>query len=194
MKPQFFATQIDLRKWFVENHEKEDELILGYYKKASGIPSVDWPQSVDEALCFGWIDGRRNSIDEKSYQIRFTKRRLTSHWSAVNIDKIKKLTEEGKMYPAGIEAWDKRDKRKQMKASYEQKEIKLAKKYRDQINANKQALKYFNKGIPPFYKKLSIHWVMSAKKEETRQRRLGQLIECCERGELLPAFRWSKKK
>ncbi len=194
MKPQFFPKPDELRIWFIENHQSETELFVGYYKKATGIPSIDWPESVDEALCFGWIDGRRNSIDDKSYQIRFTPRNPKSHWSAVNIDKIQKLIKEDKMYPAGMEAWEKRDKSKQMKASYEQEVVALSPEFLKALKKNKKAFEYFESGIAPFYKKLSIHWVMSAKKEETRERRLAKLIECCENRELLPAFRWSKKE
>jgi len=117
MELKFFSTQQELRKWFEKNHLVEKELILAYYKKGSGIPSVDWPQSVDEAICFGWIDGIRRSIDDKSYSIRFTPRREKSHWSVVNIKKVKKLIKENLMFPAGMQAWEKHDNKNSKKAS-----------------------------------------------------------------------------
>lgn len=193
MEPKFFPTPADLREWFIKHHLTETELIVGFYKKGTGLPSIDWPQSVDEALCFGWIDGRRNSIDDKSYQIRFTPRSPKSHWSAVNIEKIKHLTKAGLMYPAGLEIWEKRDKTNQMQASYEQKEVSLSKDFIKKIKSNKKAWDFFENQLQPFYKKLSIHWVMSAKKEETRLRRIEKLIACSAEGERLPQFKWSKK-
>ncbi len=188
MKPRFFATPYDLRKWFIENHEKESELIVGYYKKGTGLPSVDWPESVDEALCFGWIDGVRNRIDEKSYQIRFTPRRPKSHWSGVNIKKIEKLIEEKRMYPAGLKVWAERDKKNQKKASFEQKRVTLAREYKDQFKADPKAWAYFSKKLSPYSRKASIHWVMSAKQEKTRQRRLDILIEYSANGQKIPQF------
>ncbi len=193
MKPRFFATQDDLRRWFVENHQNETELIVGYYKKGSGLPSVDWPQSVDEAICFGWIDGIRRSIDEKSYQIRFTPRNPRSHWSGVNIRKVEKLIKEKKMYPAGLKVWEAHKRKNEMNASYEQKALTLDKKYEDQIKANPQAWAYFSEGLSPFFRKLSIHWVMSARKEETRQRRLHTLIEASAKGKKISQFQETKR-
>src|SRR6187401_135455 len=108
MTPTFFANQSDFRKWLQKNHKKETELVVGFYKVGSGKPSITWPQSVDEALCFGWIDGVRTSIDNERYQIRFTPRKPTSIWSAVNIKKIETLTEQGLMQPAGIAIFEKR--------------------------------------------------------------------------------------
>lgn len=192
LKPTFFATEQDLRKWFKKNHKDTEELIVGYYKKDSGIPSVDWPQSVDQALCFGWIDGIRKSIDDKSYQIRFTPRRENSHWSAVNIKKIEQLFKNDLMQPAGIDIWEKRDKKKIAQASYEQKTVKLDKSFEEKIKSNSKAWKYFS-SLAPSYKKQSIHWVMSAKQQETRLRRLGVLIESSENNEKIPAMRVSKK-
>ncbi|XOV94481.1 MAG: YdeI family protein [Bacteroidota bacterium] len=193
MDPKFFPKPEDLRKWFIENHETETELIVGYYKKSTGIPSIDWPQSVDEALCFGWIDGVRNGIDEKSYQIRFTPRRPKGHWSAVNIKKIEKLIEAKRMYPAGLKVWQERDKKNQKKASFEQKRVALAKEYKEQIKANPDAWVYFSKKLSPYFRKASIHWVMSAKQENTRQRRLGILIESSANGEKVPVLRLAGK-
>lgn len=193
MKALFFATQQDLRKWFIKNHLTAEEMIVGYYKKNSGIPSVDWPLSVDEALCFGWIDGIRKSIDDKSYQIRFTPRRANSHWSKVNIKKIELLLEKKLIYPAGIKAWEKRDKKKIAQASYEREIVKLDKAFEEKIKSNSKAWVYFN-NLAPSYKKQSIHWVMSAKQEKTRLSRLDVLISSSEKGEIIPPLKWSKKK
>src|ERR1700749_1534550 len=119
MEPTFFAKQADFRKWLTKNHEKQKELYVGFYKVGSGKPSITWPQSVDEALCFGWIDGVRKSIDEHSYYIRFTPRKPGSIWSAINIKKIEELTQKGLMYPMGIEAFGKRKENKSKVYAYE---------------------------------------------------------------------------
>ncbi len=193
MKPKYFKTPDDFRTWLDKNHDKIDELWVGYYKKATGKPSITWPESVDQALCYGWIDGLRKSVDDESYVIRFTPRKPTSHWSAVNLKKVDELIKQNLMQPSGLEIYNKRDKSKSAKASYEQEEIKLDKKFEDEIKKNKKAWDYFQK-IPPFYKKQTIHWVMSAKKEETRNRRLNTLIESSAKQEKIPPLRWAGKK
>lgn len=175
MKPIFFPKQSNLRTWFEKNHEKEKELLIGFYKKDSGKPSITWSESVDEALCFGWIDSIRRSIDEISYSIRFTPRNPKSIWSAVNIQKVKNLTKLGLMKPAGIEAFKKLDQNKSSIYSFEQRAITFDKKYESIFKRNKKAWKYFSSQVPS-YKKPVIHWVMSAKQEETRLRRLNILI------------------
>ena len=187
-KAIFFKTQKDLRKWFEKNHLSKGELILGYYKKATKKPSVDWSESVDEAICFGWIDGIRRKIDEESYSIRFTPRNPKSHWSAVNLEKVKRLTKEGLMYPAGVEAFKKMDPKNSKQFAYEQKNITLDKNYEAQIKANKKAWAFFEK-LAPSYRKVTIYWVMSAKQEATRQRRLKVLIESSEAGLKIPSLR-----
>ena len=175
MSPIFFAKQSDLRKWFEKNHEKQKELLVGFYKKDSGKASITWPQSVDEALCFGWIDGIRKSIDEVSYSIRFTPRNTKSIWSAINIKKVENLTKLGLMKPEGITAFKKLDQSKSIIYSFEQRVVKFDKNYETIFKNNKKAWKYFTNQIPS-YKKPAIHWVMSAKQEETRLRRLKFLI------------------
>jgi len=175
MRPVFFPEQSDLRKWFENNHEKEKELLVGFYKKDSGKPSITWPESVDEALCFGWIDGIRKSIDEISYTIRFTHRNPKSIWSAVNIKKVKDLTRLGLMRPAGIVAFKKLDQKKSKIYSFEQRAVKFDKKYENIFKRNKKAWNYFSSQVPS-YQKPAIHWVMTAKQEETRLRRLNILI------------------
>jgi len=173
--PTFFAKQLDFRKWLQKNHIKESELLVGFYKVGSGKPSMTWSQSVDEALCFGWIDGVRKSIDKDSYQIRFTQRRPTSIWSAINIKKIEELTKQGLMQPAGFASVEKRTESRSKIYSYEKDEVELTPKFKKQFKANKKAWEYF-RSLAPSYRKVSAHWVMSAKQETTRIKRLNQLI------------------
>lgn len=175
MTPIFFASQSDFRKWLQKNYKKETELLVGFYKVGSGKPSMTWPQSVDEALCFGWIDGVRKSIDKDSYQIRFTRRKPTSIWSAINIKKIEELIKKGLMQPAGLASFEKRTAGKSKIYSYEKDEVELTPRFRKQFKANKNAWDYFQ-SLAPSYRKVSMHWVMSAKQETTQIKRLNQLI------------------
>jgi uncharacterized protein YdeI (YjbR/CyaY-like superfamily) len=193
MKPKFFKNQLELRSWFEKNHHRENELLIGYYKKATGIASIDWPQSVDEALCFGWIDGIRKSINKNTYSIRFTPRKSNSHWSAVNIKKVSELKAKGLMRAKGLEAFEKMDAKNSKQASYEQNIIILDKEYEKQIKSNSKAWKYFSGKLAPSAKKQSIHWIMSAKKEETRLRRLQTLIKSSEANEKVPPLNINKK-
>ena len=194
MKPKFFAKPTNFRKWLDKNHEKVKEQWVGYYKKGTGKPSITWPESVDEALCYGWIDGLRKSIDDERYMIRFTPRKPKSHWSDVNIKRVTALKKLGLMQPAGLETFKKREGKKSRLASYEQKkEIKLSKEFENTIKANKKAWEYF-KSTAPSYKRQCIWWVMSAKREETKLKRLNTLIESCEQGEKIPPLRWGDKK
>src|SRR6478672_1484445 len=139
MTPTFFATKSDLRKWFEKNHDKEKELWLGFYKTSSGKPSIAWSESVDQALCFGWIDGVRKSLGKDSYVIRFTQRKPHSIWNAINIKKIKELTKLGLMYQAGIDVFNKRDEKKSRVYSFEQINIQLDKDFEKKFRQNKQA-------------------------------------------------------
>jgi uncharacterized protein YdeI (YjbR/CyaY-like superfamily) len=184
MIPHFFEKKSDLRKWFIKHHEDETELLVGFYKVATGKPSISWPDSVDEALCFGWIDGVRKSIDDTSYTIRFTKRKPTSIWSAVNIAKVEALTSQNLMYPAGLAAFSKRQEKKSAIYSYEKEAVDLAKPYEQQFKANKPAWEFF-KLQAPWYRKVITHWVMDAKQETTRASRLEKLIMACEAGKRL---------
>jgi uncharacterized protein YdeI (YjbR/CyaY-like superfamily) len=173
---QFFKTQKDWRKWLEKNHDRADELIVGFYKVDCGKPSITWKESVDEALCFGWIDGVRKRIDEERYQIRFTPRRPTSIWSAINIARVKELTELGLMHEAGLAAFAKRRDDKSAVYAYEQrKNPELSKEDLKKLKGNKKAWAFFSK-TPPSYQKLAFFWIISAKREETRQKRLNQLI------------------
>ncbi len=193
MKPKFFSNPTKFRNWLEKNHNRKDELIVGYYKVASGKPSMTWSESVDQALCYGWIDGIRRSICEISYCIRFTPRRPRSTWSAVNLKKIQVLTKLGLMNSEGIKAYKKRTTKNSEIYSHEQKYLKLKKEYEKKLKANKKAWAYFE-SLAPSYKKPTIWWVMSAKKEETQIRRLDILISSSSNGKLIPQLIWEKKK
>lgn len=171
-----FASLDKFRAWLEKNHDKEQELWVGYYKKDTGKPSITWPESVDQALCFGWIDGLRRRVNEEVYKIRFTLRRPKSHWSAVNIERVKELKKQGLMHPAGLAAFDKRDEKKSKKASYEQENVEFPAEYEAKFKANKKAWEYFQ-AQAPWYQRTATWWVISAKREDTRQRRLATLIE-----------------
>ncbi|MEO9871741.1 YdeI/OmpD-associated family protein [Ekhidna sp.] len=188
----FFPEPNDFRKWLMENHEKKTELWVGYYKKATGKPSVTWPDTVDQALCFGWIDGIRRKLDDEAYQVRFTPRKPNSHWSHVNIRKIKELKKEKLLMPAGIAAYQKRKPENSGNASFEQKNVKLSKAYESQLKANKKAWNFFYEKLAPSYRKQSIWWVMSAKREETREKRLNILIKCSSQEDKVPPLKWTK--
>jgi uncharacterized protein YdeI (YjbR/CyaY-like superfamily) len=191
-KITFFPTQSDLRKWFTRNHKQSDEIWVGYYKKDTGEKSITWQESVDEALCFGWIDGIRKSINEESYKIRFTPRRKGSNWSAVNIKRIKELIKFGLVKPAGLEVFKNRDAKKDEQYSFEQQKVELPKTFEKKIKANSKAWEYFIK-LPPYAKRLSTWWVISAKREETKLKRLDILIQCSEEGRKIPPLIIRKK-
>ena len=180
-KPIFFSTQIQFREWLINNHKTETELIVGYYKIKSGYPSMTWSQSVDQALCFGWIDGVRKSIDEHSYQIRFTPRRKTSVWSPVNLKKIKELIQKGLMQEAGIEIYKNRRDSDPADYAFTRKELKFPSEIENQFKENVKAWNYFE-SLAPSYQKLSIHWVISAVQEKTKIKRLNELIASSELG------------
>ncbi|MGD9994958.1 MAG: YdeI family protein [Salinivirgaceae bacterium] len=176
----FFKTPADFRAWLENNHETASELIVGFYKVASGKPSINWSQSVDQALCFGWIDGIRRSIDKESYCIRFTPRRSTSIWSAINIKKVEELTKAGLMKPAGLKAFALRNENKSGIYAYENETV-FESAYEKQFKANKKAWDFFMKQAPS-YKKGITRWIMSAKQEKTRQSRLEKTIKASEQG------------
>ena len=175
MEIVFFPTPLDLQKWFRRNHATEQELWIGFYKKNSGKPSVTWPESVDQALCVGWIDGIRKSIDAESYMIRFTPRRRGSIWSAVNIKRVEVLTNEKRMQSPGLAAFAARREYKSGIYSYEQRGEHLPEPYAGLLRRNKKAWEFFE-AQPPFYRKMIGWWVVSAKQEKTRLKRLQKLI------------------
>ena len=182
MDVTFFPTPADFRQWLSANHQTVPELWVGYYKKDSGRPSITWPESVDQALCFGWIDGIRKSIDGESYKIRFTPRRKDSIWSAVNIKRVGELTEQGLMQPAGLHAFAQRKQDKSVLYAYEQRaNPQLEEAHEQQFRANEKAWAYFQ-SQPLGYRKTAVWWIISAKKEETRLKRLTTLIADSENG------------
>jgi uncharacterized protein YdeI (YjbR/CyaY-like superfamily) len=180
----YFKTPADLRKWFKANHAKAEELWVGFYKKGSGHPSITWPESVDEALCAGWIDGIRKTVDGDRYVIRFTPRRETSIWSAVNIARMQVLTAGKRVLPAGEKAFAARKENKSGIYAYEQRRDRLEEPYAGMIRKNKAAAAFFD-AQPPGYRKVIGWWIVSAKQEETRLKRLKTLIDACEKGKRL---------
>ena len=176
----FFAKQSDFRKWLAKNHRTISELVVGFYKVGSGKLNMTWSQSVDEALCFGWIDGVRTSIDKDRYQIRFTKRKPGSIWSAINIRKVNNLVRQGLMRPAGLECFNSRNKRKST-YTHENKKLEFSPLLEKRFKANKKAWNYFQ-ALAPSYRKLSTNWVMNAKQEATRLKRFKTIVSDSEKG------------
>jgi uncharacterized protein YdeI (YjbR/CyaY-like superfamily) len=184
LKITFFRRPVDFRRWLEKNHLTAKELHVGFHKKGSGKPSITWPESVDEALCFGWIDGIRRRIDEVSYTIRFTPRKGTSIWSAINIKRVEVLAAEKRMRPAGLQAFEKRRENKSGVYAYEQRRAQLEEPYAGLLRRNEEAFRFFE-AQPPGYRKLMSWRILSAKREETRLKRLEQLIEASGRGRRL---------
>jgi uncharacterized protein YdeI (YjbR/CyaY-like superfamily) len=177
MRPTFFEEPSAFRAWLQEHHLTGTALLVGFYKKATGKLSITWPESVDEALCFGWIDGVRKRVDDESYTIRFTPRRPRSIWSAVNIERVSHLQKQGLMQPAGLQAFARRSEVKSRTYSYERRHsATLEGDHLKMLKANKKAWAFFQRQAPG-YQRLAIHWVGSAVKEETRLKRLSRLIE-----------------
>jgi uncharacterized protein YdeI (YjbR/CyaY-like superfamily) len=184
MKPRFFSTADEFREWLKNNHDKVDELLVGFYKRGSGKPSITWPESVEQALCFGWIDGVRKSIDDESYTIRFTPRRPRSIWSAVNIRRAKELIELGLMHAAGRKAFEQRDEKRANLYSYERATASFSAEQEKEFRADKKAWRFFGEQ-PPSYRRTATHWVTTAKTAETRARRLRKLIDASAEGKRL---------
>jgi len=182
VQPLFFASPADWRRWLATYHKSVDELWVGFHKRASGRPSITWPEAVDEALCYGWIDGLRKSIDDHSYMIRFTPRRKGSTWSAVNLRRVKELIRGKRMRAAGTRAYRARTAANTGLYSFEQrKKMKLPPAYLREFKANAEAWRVFQ-SRPPWYQRTAIFWVVSAKQEETRRRRFSILIHDSARG------------
>jgi uncharacterized protein YdeI (YjbR/CyaY-like superfamily) len=193
-KTVFFATPADFRAWLERNHAAYTELSVGFYRRDSGRPSITWPESVDAALCYGWIDGVRNSIDDLSYRIRFTPRKPISTWSAVNVRRVAELAKLGLMHPAGVKAFEARKGDKTGIYAYEQRrKAKLSPAYEKQFRANKKAWAFFQ-SQPPWYQRTASYRVISAKQEATRQKRLKQLIKDSEAGVPIKELRRTKKR
>ncbi len=178
MEVHFFETPADWRAWLEANHATETEVEVGFRRKASGLPTMTWSQAVDEALCFGWIDGVRHSIDEISYRNRFTPRKPRSTWSNVNIAKVEALEAAGRMTPAGRAAFERRSEDRSGIYSFEgDRADALPEPYAAVLAADAAASAYFA-ARPRSYRRAAVHWVTSAKREATRERRLAQLVEC----------------
>lgn len=177
MKPTFFAAAADFRDWLERHHADRRELLVGYYTTGSGRPSMTWTESVEEALCFGWIDGVRKGLDDESYQIRFTPRKPGGVWSAANVRKAAELIAEGRMRPAGHAAFGTRRPDRTAVYSYEQREAPILDEPSDRELRSHPAAWEFLQSCAPSYRRAAVHWVMSAKQESTRGRRLATLIE-----------------
>ncbi len=190
-KPTYFPTEADFRRWLAANHQTAPELLVGFWKKSTGKPSIDWPQARDQALCFGWIDGVRKSLGDDAFTIRFTPRRKGSIWSKVNVDRFNALKADGDMTPAGERAYEE-NKHKTGLYSYEKPLASLDAGEEKLFRTNKTAWIYWEEQ-PPGYRKVVLNWITSAKKPETRARRLATLIEDCAAGRRIAGYDWRKK-
>jgi uncharacterized protein YdeI (YjbR/CyaY-like superfamily) len=189
--PTFFATPAAFRRWLARHHERETELWVGFHKKGTGTASITWPESVEQALCFGWIDGVRKSVDEQRYAIRFTPRKASSIWSRINVAKAHELIEAGLMQPAGLAAFQKRTAARTGIYSAEQEEVALGPERERALRANRAAWRFFQ-AQPPWYRRSATWWVISAKREDTRARRLATLIERSAAGEWISLLRQAR--
>ena len=192
MKPKFFSTPEKFSEWLERNHDSASELLLGFHKKSSGKKSITYAEALDEALCYGWIDGVRKNLDETSYTIRFTPRKARSIWSNVNVNHVERLTKEGRMRPAGIEAYARRDPKLTGIYAFENRPRELSPEFEKAFRKNKTAWSFFEKQ-PPGYKRLVIFRVMEAKREETRLKRFKDLVEVSEKGLRLGILEPKKK-
>lgn len=176
MDLKYFKSSSEFRKWLEKNHSKAAELWVGFYKINSNLKGISYKEAVDQALCFGWIDGIKKKVDELSYTHRFTPRKSKSNWSTSNIKRVGELSKSGLMHPSGITVFNQRDKEKIKQYSYERKTETLDKSYEELFKTNSNAWTFFQ-SQPPSYQKVAILWVMTAKKEDTRLRRLNTLIQ-----------------
>lgn len=181
MKPKFFSNQQQFRDWLERNHDSASELFVGFHKKDSGKKSITYPEALEEALCFGWIDGVRKGINETSYTTRFTPRKPRSIWSLINVGHVERLIKAGRMHASGLEAYAKRDPKRTGIYAFENRPKVLAPEYEKALRRNQKAWEFFEK-LPPSHKRTIIFWIMSAKKEETQLKRLKQLIDSSEKG------------
>ncbi|HYI09167.1 MAG TPA: YdeI/OmpD-associated family protein [Thermoanaerobaculia bacterium] len=193
MNVKHFASQAAFRKWLEKNHDQVPELYVGFYNQKSGRGGLTYKEAVDESLCFGWIDGVRKNVDEESYTNRFTPRKAKSYWSAINTKRYQELDALGLVAPPGRSAFEARDATKTAQYSFERESADLEPAMRKKLEANKKAAAYFD-AQPPYYRRLASWFVIGAKKEETREKRLALLIEVSAKGERLPGFVPAKKK
>jgi uncharacterized protein YdeI (YjbR/CyaY-like superfamily) len=192
MKITFFKSSVEFRNWLEQHHATVQELWVGFDKKNSGKTSITWSESVDEALCFGWLDGIRKSVDDTSYTIRFTPRKPRSIWSAANIKRVEELNRQGRMQTTGQKAFEARLENKSGIYSYEQRKVELDEPYSKKLRQNKEAWQFFQ-AQPASYRKAANWWVLSAKKEETRLKRLEKLIDDSAHGRTIPQFTRKKQ-
>ena len=190
-QPTYFPTSADFRRWLKANHETAPELLVGFWKKSTGKPSIDWPQARDQALCFGWIDGVRRSLGDDAYTIRFTPRRKGSIWSKVNVERFNALKADGQMTPAGQAAYE-RDKHRSGLYSYERPVGSLTPEEEAIFRRNQPAWSDWEKR-PPGYRRSALSWITGAKRPETRAKRLLALIAVSSEGRRLPQYDWQKK-
>lgn len=188
-----FATPAGLRRWLERNQASKRELIMRCYKVHAKAKGVTYSDALDEALCYGWIDGVRRSVDGDSFTVRFTPRKPRSIWSAVNIAKVRNLEAQGRMQPAGVAAFSAREDARSGIYAYESKGVELSRAYEKELRANKRAWSFFQTQAP-WYRRTSAFWVMSAKREATRAKRLGVLIACSAKGETVPPFTRARKR
>lgn len=183
----YFESPDEFRQWLAEHHATATELQVGLYKKGAARTGITWAQAVDQALCFGWIDSVGRRVDDERYTIRFTPRKPKSNWSTINIKRVGELTELGLMQPAGLAAFQARDPKKSRQYSYEERDRPLDAIYEDQLRANTAAWDFFQAQAPS-YQRAARWWIMSAKRDETRLKRLATLIEDSENGRRLSQF------
>ena len=191
MDPIYFETPADFRAWLAANHPTAESLWVGFYKKGTGRKSMTWPEAVDEALCYGWIDGVRKGIDAGSYTIRFTPRKKGSVWSTVNVNRVRALTELGLMHPTGLAAFEARKEDRSGIYSHEQGDVEMPEPYLGLLREDAAAWEFYEKQTAS-YRKAVNWWVASARKDETRRRRLDSLVACSARAERVPQFTWKK--
>jgi uncharacterized protein YdeI (YjbR/CyaY-like superfamily) len=191
MKPTYFQTEGDFRRWLKANHETAAELLVGFWKKGTGKPSIDWPQARDQALCFGWIDGVRKSLGDDAYTIRFTPRRRGSIWSKINVERFAALQADGQMTAAGERAYEE-NKHKSGLYAYEKPLASLSREEEKHFRKAKTAWAYWDVQ-PPSYRRSVLNWITTAKKPETRVKRLATLIEDCAAGRRIAGYDWRKK-
>ena len=190
-EPTYFETEAKFRSWLEANHQTAPELLVGFWKKATGKPSIDWPQARDQALCFGWIDGIRRSLGDEAFTIRFTPRRKGSIWSKVNVDRYNALTADGLMTPEGVLAYEE-NKHKSGVYSYEKPLASLEAAAEKLFRKDEAAWADWEKR-PLGYRRNVLNWITTAKRPETRAKRLAILIECSGKGEKIPGYDWQKK-
>ena len=193
MNATFFASAAEFRRWLEQHHSTASELVLGFYKKASGKTGLSYLEAVDEALCFGWIDGVRRSLDENRYTGRFSPRKARSNWSLINIRHVERLTKLGRMHPAGLAAYAARTAARTGVYSFENRPREFPASLAQRFRANKTAWTFWERQ-PPGYRRTAIWWVISAKQESTRVRRLAHLIADSAAGQRLEALTSSSKK